>query len=107
MNPNERIQYLEQLLQNDPHDSFLNYALALEYNNMGNVDDAVELLESIRFDDPGYTPTYYQLGAIYLEQGENEKARDVIEAGMALTKSKDEKTHGELRSLLDELDESV
>lgn len=104
MNPTERIQYLTLLLRNDPRDSFLNYALALEYNNLGNFDDAIDLLESLRFNDPGYSPTYYQLGSIYIEQGETDKAKLAIEEGMALTKNKDVKTHSELKALLDELD---
>lgn len=104
MNPTERIQYLEQLLQNDPNDSFLNYALALEYVKLNNISEAIALLEALRADDPGYTPTYYQLGVIYLEQNQPEKAKPVIEEGMKLTKTNDAKTYNELRSLLDEIE---
>ena len=106
MNQAERIRYLEQLLQNDPRDPFLAYVLALEYNNLGQLDDAVELLEGLRLNEPDYVPTYYQLALIRMERGESEEARRVIEEGMALTISKDAKTHGELRALLDELDDN-
>ena len=104
MNPSERLQYLEELLQNDPHDPFLNYAIALEYLQMDNAEDAVELLECLRNESPTYIPTYYQLGSIYVEQGDADKARPIIEAGMALTKDPDPKTYLELRALLEELD---
>jgi predicted Zn-dependent protease len=104
LNPTERIQYLQQLMLNDPKDSFLKYALALEFNNLGNLDDAIDLLESLRFDEPNYTPTYYTLGSIYIEQGETDKARKVIEEGMTLTQNKDSKTYNELQALLDELE---
>jgi tetratricopeptide (TPR) repeat protein len=104
LNPSERIQYLEQLLQNDPNDSFLSYALALEYQKLGDVCEAINLLEALRSDDPGYSPTYYQLGAMYIEQNEPDKAKPIIEAGMALVKAIDLKTYNELRSLLDEVD---
>ena len=104
MNPTERIQYLEQLLQNDPNDSFLNYALALEYVKLNQVTDAIELLEALRRDDPGYSPTYYQLAVIYIEQNQPQKAKPIIEEGMMLTKNNDAKTYNELRGLLDEIE---
>ena len=104
MNPNERIQYLEELLQNDPNDPFLSYALAIEYLQLNNFNDGIEMLEALRFDNPTYIPTYYKLASVYIEQGQHDKARMVIEEGLNLTKGKDQKTYSELQSLLDEID---
>ncbi len=62
------------------------------------------MLESLRFNQPGYIPTYYKLGSVYIEQSQHDKARMVIEEGLSLTNGKDQKTYNELTALLDEVD---
>lgn len=91
-------------MQNDPHDPFLAYALALEHYQLGNVADAVELLECVHNDNPDYVPTYYQLASIYIEQNQPDKARALIEEGKRLALHSDAKTYAELVALLAEID---
>ena len=43
----ERLQMIKKMLENNPDDSFLNYAAALEYNKRGMTDKAMELLNGI------------------------------------------------------------
>lgn len=52
------------MLKNEPNDSFLNYALALEYGKLENVKKAIELIEALLVRDEEYLGAYYQLGKI-------------------------------------------
>ena len=38
----QRIDQIKEMLQNEPNDSFLNYALALEYAKANDVKKAIE-----------------------------------------------------------------
>lgn len=80
-----RIDSLLQLLNDDPLDPFLKYALALEYAaDIQYVDKAIELLHQIRVSHPDYLPLYYQLGTLLKNKGESVDALKIVEQGMQL-----------------------
>src|SRR5207247_10884395 len=60
-----RIEILKGFLKDNPNDSFLRYALALEYIKLEQNDEAVRAFEAIRNTDPEYLATYSQLGQLY------------------------------------------
>jgi tetratricopeptide (TPR) repeat protein len=66
MEDSARIGQLLQLLESEPEDIFLNYALALEYaREAGRQTEAEkQLLYVLRLDN-AYIPAYYQLGQLY------------------------------------------
>lgn len=104
LNRSDRVAQLKQLLAAEPDDVFLKYALALEFAKTNDVHQAVVLLEEIRSADPLYKAVYYQLGMLYNALNETGKAREAVEQGLAVTKNTDQKTHNELRGLLDEIE---
>src|SRR5207245_1663062 len=59
-----RIETLKGFLKDNPNDSFLRYALALEYIKLGQNDEAVREFEAVRNTDHEYVATYYQLGQL-------------------------------------------
>jgi lipopolysaccharide biosynthesis regulator YciM len=91
------------MLEKQPDDLFLQYALAMEYLGLQQQDKAQKLFEQIVAADEHYVAAYYQLGLL-LEGSDEERAITIYEKGMQEAQLKgDRKTVNEFRSALDEL----
>lgn len=91
------------MLEKQPDDLFLQYALAMEYLGMQAFEKAKVLFERIILADAGYVAAYYQLGLLLKDTNEVE-AISIFEKGMQQAQVKgDRKTVNEFRSALDEL----
>ncbi len=100
----ERIGKLLEFLAQNPADSFIQHALALEYIKAGREPEARELFESLLARDPGYVGSYYHLAKLLERQGDEPGAIRVYEKGMEeAQKAGDQHAYGELRSALEEL----
>lgn len=101
----DRIQKLLAMLANQPSDSFLQHALALEYVKTGDDESARNRFEALLSADPGYVGSYYHLGKLLERQGEDEAAVSVYRKGMEVAQAAGEKhAYGELRGALEELE---
>ena len=100
----QRIEKLKEFLSQNPEDSFVQHALALEYIKLGDDITARKLFESILEREPGYIGSYYHLAKL-LERAKDETAAiNVYERGMEeAKKAGDQHAFGELRSALEEL----
>lgn len=99
-----RIAQLEGFVNEDPNDPFSVYALALEYSKT-NVHKALELFVQLQKKHADYVPTYYQLGKLYIEMSENQKALEVFDLGISKARvNKDQKALRELQSARQELE---
>ena len=112
MNP--RIEQLKEFLKEDPTDSFLIYALSLEYAKENRKDLAIESLLSLLEIDKNYLAVYYQLGKLYESITEIEKASKYFDEGMLIAKIQgNNKTYSELKEAknvmleIDEFDDLV
>src|SRR6185295_18502118 len=95
---------LKQLLEAEPHDSFHNHALALEYIKVGDDMLARKLFEDLLARDPGYIGTYYHLAKLLERAGDIEEAISVYEIGMECARiAGDQHSFGELKSAYEEL----
>ena len=100
----DRIEKLNEFLKDNPADSFVQHALALEYIKLGNDDEARKLFEAIVEREPGYVGTYYHLGKLLERTGDNDAAVKVYEKGMSEAKKAGENhAYGELRGAYEEL----
>lgn len=100
----DRIEKLKDMMTDNPKDSFLCHALALEYIKLGNDNDAKRLFESILENEPGYIGSYYHLAKLLERIGETNEAIRVYEKGMEeAKKAGDNHSLGELRSAFEEL----
>lgn len=100
----DRIEKLKEFLRQTPEDSFLKYALALEYKKIGDDAQALAWFESVLENDPAYVGTYYQVGKFWEEKGDTAKAISYYEKGLEAAKNaNDRHAANELRSALDEL----
>ena len=101
---NDRISELKKLLQDDPEDTFLHYALGLEYIKKGDSEVALECFEILLNKYPEYLPVYYQAAQLYLEKGEDQKAQSTYEKGMILAgRLQEMKTYQELSNAYNNL----
>ena len=100
----ERIEKLKEFLNENPSDSFLQHALALEYIKIGDDALARKLFEEILLRDPGYVGSYYHLGKLLEKMGETKLAIKWYEKGMAAAKGAgDQHSYNELQGAFEEL----
>jgi tetratricopeptide (TPR) repeat protein len=91
------------MLEQEPQDLFLQYALAMEYLGMNQPDEAEQCFRKILASDEQYVSAYYQLGKL-LEAKDEAGAIRFYEKGLQEAQLKnDRKTVNEFRSALDEL----
>lgn len=100
----ERINKLLEFLKQNPSDSFLQHALALEYVKEGKSTEAKRLFKDILHREPGYIGSYYHLAKLLEFMGEKDEAIKTYEAGMVESKNAgDMHAFNELRGAYDEL----
>lgn len=97
----DRLRMIEEMLSSNPNDPFLKYAAALEHRKKGHSEMVIEIFEDLIQNHPDYLGTYYQLGKMYEDQGDVEKALDIYRKGRAIAQAQnDSKTLGELSEAL-------
>ncbi len=94
----KRLEQLQNLLKDDPTDSFLLFAIAKEYESWGKLKQALEHYLTIKEQDPDYIGLYYHLGKLYEELEEFDKALEAYTIGMETAQTQgDTHAYGELR----------
>lgn len=101
---NIRLQKLAEMLEKQPNDTFLLYAMGMEYLGMSDVNVAEKYFKQVLEVDSNHIATHYQLGILFTQQNRENEAQLILEKGFELAKQKrDLKTQNEFRSALDEL----
>ena len=78
-----RREQLETMLAEDPQDTFLRYALAMELKNEEVYDEAAGLFQSLIADDPPYVPAFFMLGQQLVEQDDIGGAQEILREGIS------------------------
>jgi Tfp pilus assembly protein PilF len=100
----DRINKLKSFLEQQPNDSFLKHALALEYVKIQNDEAAKVLFDEILVADPGYVGSYFHLAKLLERLGKTAEAISVYEKGVIAAKTAgDNHAKNELQMALDEL----
>lgn len=103
---NARIAQLVEFLKSEPDDSFLNYALAIEYVGMGKDADAKDLFIKVKTTDEGYVATYYHLGKLYEREENLDEAIVTYKQGINIAQQKgDRHALSELKGALMEIND--
>lgn len=76
-----RIEQIKTLIQDDPRDAMLRFALGNEYFQTGQHTEAIEALKAALEIDPEYAFVYIQLAESYEKTGQIQRAWQTIEAG--------------------------
>ncbi len=99
-----RLEQILQLLENDPADTFLRYALAMEYRSLGQSDSAMEQFRQLLNLQPPHVPSFFMLGQLLTELGEIESAREVLRQGIEVARIQgDQHAAGEMSQFLADL----
>lgn len=81
-----RIENLLQFLAESPKDSFIQYALALEYIKQGEQQTGLQYFEGLIHNDPDYVGTYYHLAKLYNQLNRKDDALACYDKGIAIAK---------------------
>jgi len=81
---NLRIKQLFDLLKNDPEDSFLQYAIAKEYEKTEDLDSALSYYNTLVDKDPEYVGTYYHMGKLLEKMQKQVEALHTYDKGIAM-----------------------
>jgi predicted Zn-dependent protease len=104
MNTKSRKEQIEEMLALDPNDSFLSYGLAMEYVSAGQDEEAVKCLLNLLSRDQEYVPGYLQAGRALMRLGDDDRAREILRAGIvAATRKGDDHAAGEMTGFLESL----
>lgn len=99
-----RIEKLQELLQQMPGDSFLRHALALEYIKLNNDKEARILFELVLKNEPAYVGSYYHLAKLLERNGETTLAIEWYEKGMQQARAaNDNHAYNELQAAYEDL----
>lgn len=103
-NSSPRVRQLAKSLKENPDDSFIKFALALELLKQDDVTKAKVLFESILEQDPDYLGVYYHLGKLYERSGRHKDAKRLFTDGIEIAqKQNNERTRQELKEALESL----
>jgi tetratricopeptide (TPR) repeat protein len=92
---------LRAFIEQKPRDPFPRYALALEYKNANQLQEARAIFSELMSLEPDYTATYLHAGNVLVALGQRDDARSVYEAGIAAaTRRADTHARGELEGAL-------
>jgi Tfp pilus assembly protein PilF len=96
-----RLQMLEQMVSQDPNNTFARYGLGMEYANSGDWTQAVVEFRTLLQHDEDYAAAYYHAGQALEKLGEIEQARVMYEQGIeASTRKGDLHTRSEIEAAL-------
>lgn len=96
-----RREKIETLLQDDPHDPFLRYSLALELDKEGRHDESLTGLAQLAAGVPPYIPAFFMAGQQLVRLGRIEEARTALRDGIEAARTAgDLHAAGEMGELL-------
>ena len=96
-----RREQLEAMLESDPADTFLRYALAMELDNEGEHDRSLELYQGLIGDATPYVPAFFMSGQQLARLGREDQAREILTAGIdEAQRQGDLHAAGEMREFL-------
>ena len=96
-----RKEQLLNMLEGEPNDVFLNYALAMELVSTNELKEADEQLKKVISLTADYLPCFYQLGQLNEKLGNNDIALTYYKQGVDIAKSQNNnKALGELNEAI-------
>ncbi len=81
-----RLQQLLSFLDDKSGDSFLTFAVAKEYEQLGMVQQATEYYQKLQKADPDYVGLYYHLAKLYESMSKDVLALKIYNDGIAVAK---------------------
>ena len=96
-----RLELLQEMLQQDPNNTFARYGLAMEYAKSGELLTAVTEFRALLQQDENYGAAYFHAGQALEKAGSIDEARQMYEKGIEITTNKgDLHTRAEIEAAL-------
>ena len=100
----ERLEKLKAMIAQNPDDSFVQHALALEYIKLNREEDAKQVFETLLAKDEKYVGSYYHLAKLLERAGDTPGAITCYEKGMRIAKEAgDNHAYNELQAAYEDL----
>ena len=94
-----RMERLKSLIVDNPNDTFVLFALAKEYDKLGELENSAQLFEKLLVVDAKYIGAYYHLAKVYEQLDEVKKALNIYETGILVAQElKDMHSLSELKN---------
>jgi tetratricopeptide (TPR) repeat protein len=101
MDNNSRKQQIIKMLEVDPNDAFLMFALAKELENEEDYKESEKIYTELIQLHPDYTGTYYHYGKLLEHLNQIDKAKEIYQLGITkCLASNDLHSRSELQSAL-------
>ena len=95
----QRLDLLLGILKETPADSFVIFAIAKEYENLGNQNEAIQYYQKLYQSDPNYVGLYFHWGKLHEEINDSGKAIEIYSMGIEVASlQKDGHAERELRA---------
>ena len=96
-----RREQLESMLAESPEDTFLKYALAMEWENEEEHEKSLQLHRELMASEPPYVPSFFMSGQQLVNLDRIEEARQALEEGIRQADLQgDAHAAGEMRGFL-------
>jgi len=79
-----RLDQLLNFLHDSPTDAFLTFAIAKEYEGMGDREKALQYYHKLSIENEDYVGTYYHLGKLFEKIDQVENALTAYKKGMEI-----------------------
>ena len=79
----DRIAMLNEILAQDPGNTFARYGLAMEYSNAGEVERAMEEFGKLLAANPDYSAGYFMAAQMLAKAGRGDEAKKMLVDGIA------------------------
>ncbi|HUS18505.1 MAG TPA: tetratricopeptide repeat protein [Terriglobales bacterium] len=100
----DRLQMLNQLVNENPNDAFARYGLAMEYSKTNDVATAMEHFDRLAELHPDYAPGYFMAAQLLARVGRTDEAKSYLTNGIAAAaRSGNAHAKGEMEDMLAEL----
>lgn len=95
---------LQDVLAQNPRDTFARYGLAMEYVNRGDTSTALAEFRTLLEGNPDYAAGYQMAAQTLMKAGRDEEARKMLEDGIACAvRIGNQHARSEMEAMLDEL----
>lgn len=95
------------MLQDDPKDVFLRYALAMELDSAGLLAESLAAYQQLMADQPPHVPSFFRAGQLLARMGESPQAAQTLQRGIEWARDQgDMHAAEEMNELLQSLGQS-
>jgi tetratricopeptide (TPR) repeat protein len=99
-----RLEIFEETTKNCPTDSFAHYALALEYEKAGRLEESIATYKKLIGFDPEYLPAFQMWGQLLIRLSRSPEAQEVLRRGLDVARrAGNAKAANEIQGLISDL----